>query len=282
MPNGGYLALLDLSNPGWPQIWSMVDVGYAGSDVAVAGDYAYVANEDLGFRVVDVSDPWWPHSVATLSLPEHGRGVAVQGDYAYVATVVAGLQVIDISTPAFPRIVGSARTPFAWGVAVRGTTAYVADHSAGLQVVDVTEPESPRVVGGYAISLGRGPALCKDVVCVIGAGLYVLPTQCAVPLDAPQTTVARPDPRLIVFPNPAPGCVNIRLALPTAGRVSASVYDIMGRQVRCLAEGPLTEGVHDFPWDERDGAGRAVASGIYLARVCTPGGASSARIVVVK
>jgi flagellar hook assembly protein FlgD len=53
------------------------------------------------------------------------------------------------------------------------------------------------------------------------------------------------------------------------------VYDMMGREVRTLANGRFTSGVHSVRWDGRNEAGIASASGIYLYRI-TVGTAVSA------
>ena len=58
-------------------------------DVGMAGNYAYVADEQYGLRVLDVSNPATPAEVGTypnpVVYPDAVVGVAVVGDYAYVA-----------------------------------------------------------------------------------------------------------------------------------------------------------------------------------------------------
>jgi hypothetical protein len=41
----------------------------------------------------------------------------------------------------------------------------------------------------------------------------------------------------------------------------------------------METGMHDLPWDGRDGADRRVAAGVYLTRVATDQGTRSARII---
>ena len=52
-----------------------------------------------------------------------------------------------------------------------------------------------------------------------------------------------------------------------AERVSLIVYDVLGRRVRQVWQGPLRAGTHRFTWDGRDEAGKAVAAGVYLYQV---------------
>ncbi|HBY94258.1 MAG TPA: hypothetical protein DEP84_09895, partial [Chloroflexi bacterium] len=135
-------------------------------DVAVAGNYAYVAAQWAGLRVVDVSNPASPREVGASDNPGDAWdvAVAVAGNYAYVVHYVyetnmirdSGLRVVDVSNPASPREVGIVDTPGqSHDVAVAGSYAYVADGESGLRVVDVSNPTSPREVGavdtpGYA------------------------------------------------------------------------------------------------------------------------------------
>jgi hypothetical protein len=63
--------------------------------VAVAGDYAYVADEDAGLRVISVADPARPSEVGYYDTPSYAYGAAIAGNYAYVVDYDAGLRVIE-------------------------------------------------------------------------------------------------------------------------------------------------------------------------------------------
>ena len=70
------------------------------------------------------------------------------------------------------------------------------------------------------------------------------------------------------YPNPFNPAVVIPLDLATdAAGVSLRVYDVLGRRVRQVWQGPLGAGSHRFTWDGRDEAGKAVAAGVYLYQV---------------
>ncbi|HQL23465.1 MAG TPA: FlgD immunoglobulin-like domain containing protein, partial [candidate division Zixibacteria bacterium] len=68
-------------------------------------------------------------------------------------------------------------------------------------------------------------------------------------------------------PNPFNPSTQITFALPQAGPVTLRVYDVQGRLVRTLANGPFDAGVHSVEWNGTDGTGSAVASGVYLYRL---------------
>jgi flagellar hook assembly protein FlgD len=82
-------------------------------------------------------------------------------------------------------------------------------------------------------------------------------------------------------PNPFGATTSIRFAIPPSGvsSHSLSIYDLAGRLVRRLSQGPTSAGVHVATWDGRDASGRPVAAGVYLARL-EAGAETSVRKVV--
>jgi hypothetical protein len=80
---------------------AVVDAGWA-KDVAIDGQYAYVADSLNDLVVYDIGDPSNPVEVAsawTLGAP---RSIAKQGDRVYVATGLMGVQIFDVSNPLEP------------------------------------------------------------------------------------------------------------------------------------------------------------------------------------
>ena len=151
----------------WPPVGQLA--GGTPGDVAVQGDYAYVAAE-AAFTVIDISDPAFPAQVGSWDTPGIAFGVAAAGAYAYVADAEEGLRVIDISDPAAPVEVGSWDTPgCAHGVAVAGGYAYVADGYGGLRVIDISDPAAPMEVGScdtpdaaWGVAVAGGYAYMAD------------------------------------------------------------------------------------------------------------------------
>ena len=77
---------------------------------------------------------------------------------------------------------------------------------------------------------------------------------------------------LEVRPNPFNPRTTFSLQLPPAGAVSLQVFDATGRRVRTLLDGSVVaDGVLSVEWDGRDDAGRALPSGVYLARAAVDG-----------
>ncbi|HET9252105.1 MAG TPA: FlgD immunoglobulin-like domain containing protein [Candidatus Eisenbacteria bacterium] len=83
---------------------------------------------------------------------------------------------------------------------------------------------------------------------------------------------------------PASGAaVSISYALPQASSVKLRIYDVQGRLVRTLVDGPQ-EGPrwYTLEWDGEDHAGRTVASGVFYARLETSAGMKTLSIAIVR
>lgn len=157
----GGLAIINISNPRSPYllVFFPTPATYswdkAAVDVAVDGNFAYVANGYAGLRIINISNPADPSEVGFLQESAYwARAVAVSGNYAYVAdrrqgmSGPNGLRVIDISNPASPTRVSRLSTPgWAAGVVVNGNYAYLADGSGGLRIINIANPASPAAVG---------------------------------------------------------------------------------------------------------------------------------------
>ena len=125
-----------------------IDDGGYFDDVAVAGNYAYVADSLVGLWIYNVSDPAHPVNVAHTNNGGSAQGVAVAGNYAYLANLHDGLRIYDVSDPAAPVAVGHIDDGGnALGVAVAGNCAYLANHGDGLRIYDVSDPAHPVSVG---------------------------------------------------------------------------------------------------------------------------------------
>ncbi len=89
------LFIVDISNPAAPVIVSTVDTG-GGTEVAVSGDYAYIAMSSGGLVVVDISDTTAPYVLSSLVTDGSSWDVAVNDNYAYLADESGGLKIIQL------------------------------------------------------------------------------------------------------------------------------------------------------------------------------------------
>ncbi len=78
-------------------------------------------------------------------------------------------------------------------------------------------------------------------------------------------------------PNPFSSETQIEFELPRASHARLVVHDVAGRTVRTLLDGELGGGRHSVRWDAKDGAGRAVASGVYFVKLVEVDGSGRER-----
>lgn len=85
-----------------------------------------------------------------------------------------------------------------------------------------------------------------------------------------------------VAPNPFNPMTTITFSLAAAGRAQVDIIDLQGRLVRSLFAGELPAGERSLTWDGRDNAGRAVASGAYLARLMSGSEMATRKMVLAR
>ncbi len=79
------------------------------------------------------------------------------------------------------------------------------------------------------------------------------------------------------YPNPFNPSTTISFALPEAGKVTLSVYDVTGRLVTTLVDGHRNAGVHEVTFDASQ-----LASGIYIYRLEAGQFTASGKMVLMK
>jgi flagellar hook capping protein FlgD len=87
---------------------------------------------------------------------------------------------------------------------------------------------------------------------------------------------------LMAYPTPAAGSLRLRFTSPTRGRVHLALYDLLGRRVRTLIDGVVDAGDLTRVWDGVDEGGRTMPSGVYFAKLVTPGATRSIRFVLAR
>jgi hypothetical protein len=83
------------------------------------------------------------------------------------------------------------------------------------------------------------------------------------------------------YPNPFNPETTIRFQIgPKPLRAKLTVYNLLGQEVRVLADRPFEVGTHEVRWDGRDRQGRTVGSGVYFYRM-TAGATNEVRKMVL-
>lgn len=180
------LHILDITDPTAPVLVGTFASPGVARDVAVAGDFVYLADGSAGLQIVNIVDPTMPTLAGTYDTPGFARDVVVAGDLAFVAdgderprildvsnpanpTLVAAFAsqgdvialagnllfidwsvIYDVSNPASPVFVGLYQAPeFARDIAVEGNLLLMACGPTGLQVADITDPTAPFLASSY-------------------------------------------------------------------------------------------------------------------------------------
>jgi hypothetical protein len=84
------------------------------------------------------------------------------------------------------------------------------------------------------------------------------------------------------YPNPFNPTTTISYSLPEAGDVRVSVFNVLGQEVRVLAEERQEAGVHEVVWDGKDTYGSQVASGVYFYRAKLNDYSETRKMVLLK
>ena len=118
---------------------------------------------------------------------------------------------------------------------------------------------------------------------VICGGFWCRPDGAVSPVTWPPAVAATGQSRLRQnVPNPFNPSTRVFFVLGTPVDVRLGVFDLRGREVRRLADGPLSAGEHGITWDGCDGAGRLLASGTYLLRLQAGPESMSAKMTLLR
>ncbi len=84
------------------------------------------------------------------------------------------------------------------------------------------------------------------------------------------------------YPNPFNPKTNIQIQLPLSANVRLSVYNIIGKKVRTLADHQFNAGTHSISWNGLDDNGKPVSSGIYLYVMESNGYRDTKKMMLIK
>jgi hypothetical protein len=158
---GGGLSIISVADPAKPYEIATCPLPGNAIELAVSGDYVYVASQDSGLYAVSVADPGDPVEVGRCVTPGLTYRVVVDGDYAYVADRDSGLTVVSIANPESMYVVANHQIPSStWDVERIGDYAFCACQGAGLRVISVANPESLYEVASCSLP---GSPLCATV-----------------------------------------------------------------------------------------------------------------------
>lgn len=145
------LRIIDISDLLNPVEAGSLATGVYVRDLAVRGNYAYIAADTSGLWIIDISDPYTPTEITSFQTAGSARGVDIGGDYLYVADGEAGLRIFNVSDPSNPLEVGYYDMGdsyfYASDVEVRGAYAFVMYGEDGMKIIRNELSSEPVVYG---------------------------------------------------------------------------------------------------------------------------------------
>jgi hypothetical protein len=148
--------------------------------VAIAGDYACVADGNAGLRIIDISAPGSPLEVSAFDTAGYAESVAILGsDVALLADGDAGIVLVDFTVPTGPVEVGYYETPgWASDIAELAGHAYVTDAGWGLTILQLWHSFQDILFNFWAFSEVESIAE-QSITTGYGDGLYHPEIGCA-------------------------------------------------------------------------------------------------------
>ncbi len=119
---------------------------------------------------------------------------------------------------------------------------------------------------------------------ILGAVQQRIAARSWVPVEVQEDAVSAGgrDRLLGSAPNPFGTATAIRFVTAAEGPATLTIHDPVGRLVAKLFDGRLPAGGHAVTWNGRDGNGRRVASGAYVARLATATGTSEGKLIAIR
>ncbi len=142
--------------------------------------------------------------------------------------------------------------------------------------------ETALPLGNLSAPSAWEPSLSSDGSGILGLALtparepfLLVP---AVPIETP-TTGAR---LVLLSPNPSPGALGILLAASMGERIRLDLFDVQGRRVARLWNGPLGAESSWVFWDGGRSSGTPVSTGVYFANLRSAGRSEMRRFMIVR
>lgn len=161
------LYVLDLSNPSLPREKGSYSFPSGISDLAVTGNYVYVATGKPGLQVLDVSRPEQPKLVKGLYPSSGGIKLALEGNrlyyYSFDKESLWSLHILGLNNPSNPSETGGSNLGFfADQMFLSGSALYFPHFpSEDVTLLDVSTANAPRILGkqdfGGRVVMIQGP-----------------------------------------------------------------------------------------------------------------------------
>lgn len=142
-------------------------VGGIPYDIAIQGNYAYMASGRPGLTVLDLSNPIAPSRVGFLDFGKESFTLAVKDNHAYVGA--GGLWSIDISNPQIPIATSYIPSTSYWfaDIYVDSNRIYTLD--SAVTIYDISNMAEPVVIGNVVVPYPSYRISAKDSILYVVA-----------------------------------------------------------------------------------------------------------------
>ena len=139
---------------------------------------------------------------------------------------------------------------------------------------------------GAALAIDKGIILAAapdDNLPIPGTGgVYAYGKPTATSAERPDPAEALSAAALQNYPNPFRDQTTLSYETDRPGRVTLTIYDVLGRRLHTLVDAERPAGQHRVTWDGRDESGRSVPAGPYFARLRTDEVVRTRNLMVLK
>lgn len=144
----------------------------------------------------------------------------------------------------------------------------------GTWPVDTLSCSFPQGFDSVVVHYGSPPPTCQDYgVIFMADNMRVTAFNATAILD--QKTLIE----VLIIPNPISQSTTISFFLFQSENINVTIYDITGKLIKNLFDGPLNKGEHQINWNLNDDA---VEGGVYYLNLTGENFSRSCKIVVVK
>ncbi len=161
----GWVYVLNISDPENPEKLYQLNYLDSSSDVAVKGEYMYVADANAGLLIFNLYDRKDPSLIGMFYILRSnisgslqgwgGISVEVSGNYAFLSGAYnKGFYIIDISDKTSPREVYHSVGKTVYDIALSGNDVYLAraGGTADFDILDISNIHAPVINGSFSIA----------------------------------------------------------------------------------------------------------------------------------
>jgi len=264
----GWLRLLDVSDPEFPQPLSIVTFTTGALCVDITDQYAYLGREE-SFMVFDISNVYNPVEVSQTGTGNKINSVVIDGNLAYLADESSGLTVMDITNPYDPRPLNSMELgDVPQDLEISGDSLFIAAFGS-LLMVNITDPANPVIEEQTPIN-GDGKAVSVDGNRIFLADKYAMHLYSyeSTGIRGFELSNVQPSKLLLKsYPNPFNNSAVISYFSVDAGNSEIKIYNILGKEVFSFSKFSNAGELVKLKWTGTDTDGNIMPSGIYLVEL---------------